>query len=82
MSPLTNFRAKGPYKTKLYIPARHLLLCWEHREPSIMSFTGKYELQSHENFEPFMKALGKCLHALCAALLQQFPLISGIAQLC
>ncbi|KFV86971.1 Fatty acid-binding protein, liver [Struthio camelus australis] len=23
-----------------------------------MSFTGKYELQSHENFEPFMKALG------------------------
>uniref|UniRef100_A0A663DJQ9 Fatty acid-binding protein, liver n=1 Tax=Aquila chrysaetos chrysaetos TaxID=223781 RepID=A0A663DJQ9_AQUCH len=25
---------------------------------SIMSFTGKYELQSQENFEPFMKALG------------------------
>ncbi|XP_071413128.1 fatty acid-binding protein, liver [Pithys albifrons albifrons] len=24
----------------------------------IMSFTGKYELQSQENFEPFMKALG------------------------
>ncbi|NXK38239.1 FABPL protein, partial [Piprites chloris] len=23
-----------------------------------MSFTGKYELQSQENFEPFMKALG------------------------
>ncbi|KFO72521.1 Fatty acid-binding protein 1, liver [Cuculus canorus] len=23
-----------------------------------MSFTGKYELQSHENFEAFMKALG------------------------
>ncbi|NXN33731.1 FABPL protein, partial [Nycticryphes semicollaris] len=23
-----------------------------------MSFTGKYELLSHENFEPFMKALG------------------------
>ncbi|NWW73441.1 FABPL protein, partial [Climacteris rufus] len=23
-----------------------------------MSFTGKYELQSKENFEPFMKALG------------------------
>ncbi|NXF49511.1 FABPL protein, partial [Oceanites oceanicus] len=23
-----------------------------------MSFTGKYELQSHENFETFMKALG------------------------
>ncbi|XP_052538065.1 fatty acid-binding protein, liver isoform X1 [Tympanuchus pallidicinctus] len=23
-----------------------------------MSFTGKYEFQSHENFEPFMKALG------------------------
>lgn len=29
-----------------------------------MSFTGKYELQSQENFEPFMKALGKCLHVL------------------
>ncbi|XP_062480310.1 fatty acid-binding protein, liver [Pezoporus occidentalis] len=25
---------------------------------SIMSFTGKYELQSQENFEPFMKAIG------------------------
>ncbi|KAK2539104.1 Fabp1 [Columba guinea] len=25
---------------------------------SIMSFTGKYQLQSQENFEPFMKALG------------------------
>ncbi|XP_061215745.1 fatty acid-binding protein, liver [Neopsephotus bourkii] len=25
---------------------------------SIMSFTGKYELQSQENFEPFMKAMG------------------------
>uniref|UniRef100_A0A8C3E013 Fatty acid-binding protein, liver n=2 Tax=Corvus moneduloides TaxID=1196302 RepID=A0A8C3E013_CORMO len=25
---------------------------------STMSFTGKYELQSQENFEPFMKALG------------------------
>ncbi|XP_063156450.1 fatty acid-binding protein, liver [Candoia aspera] len=23
-----------------------------------MGFTGKYELQSHENFEPFMKAIG------------------------
>ncbi|KAH0627054.1 hypothetical protein JD844_002424 [Phrynosoma platyrhinos] len=23
-----------------------------------MSFSGKYELQSHENFEPFMKAIG------------------------
>ncbi|XP_006111673.1 fatty acid-binding protein, liver [Pelodiscus sinensis] len=23
-----------------------------------MSFNGKFELQSHENFEPFMKALG------------------------
>ncbi|XP_068023737.1 fatty acid-binding protein, liver-like [Melanerpes formicivorus] len=23
-----------------------------------MSFTGKYELQSHENFEPFLKAFG------------------------
>ncbi|XP_044303295.1 fatty acid-binding protein, liver [Varanus komodoensis] len=23
-----------------------------------MSFTGKYELQSHENFVPFMKAIG------------------------
>ncbi|NXU52046.1 FABPL protein, partial [Turnix velox] len=23
-----------------------------------MSFTGKYELQSQENFEPFMKAVG------------------------
>ncbi|NWX87093.1 FABPL protein, partial [Nothoprocta ornata] len=23
-----------------------------------MSFSGKYQLQSHENFEPFMKALG------------------------
>ncbi|NXW84899.1 FABPL protein, partial [Alopecoenas beccarii] len=23
-----------------------------------MSFTGKYQLQSHENFEPFMKAIG------------------------
>lgn len=33
-----------------------------------MSFTGKYQLQSQENFEPFMKALGKCLHVLCAAL--------------
>lgn len=32
---------------------------------SIMSFTGKYELQSQENFEPFMKAMGKCLLCLC-----------------
>nr|XP_003222417.1 PREDICTED: fatty acid-binding protein, liver [Anolis carolinensis] len=23
-----------------------------------MSFSGKYELQTHENFEPFMKAIG------------------------
>ncbi|XP_070821016.1 fatty acid-binding protein, liver-type-like [Chaetodon trifascialis] len=23
-----------------------------------MSFTGKYQLESHENFEPFMKAIG------------------------
>lgn len=44
---------------------------------SIMSFTGKYELQSQENFEPFMKALGKCLHALRAALPPQIPVISG-----
>lgn len=44
---------------------------------SIMSFTGKYELQSQENFEPFMKALGKCLHVLCAALPLQIPLIFG-----
>lgn len=42
-----------------------------------MSFTGKYELQSQENFEPFMKALGKCLHVLCAALPLQIPLIFG-----
>lgn len=44
---------------------------------STMSFTGKYELQSQENFEPFMKALGKCLHVLCAALSLQIPLILG-----
>ncbi|MED6289910.1 Fatty acid-binding protein, liver-type [Characodon lateralis] len=25
---------------------------------AIMSFTGKYQLESQENFEPFMKALG------------------------
>lgn len=48
---------------------------------STMSFTGKYELQSQENFEPFMKALGKCLHVLCAALSLQIPLIFG-SQLC
>lgn len=42
-----------------------------------MSFSGKYELQSQENFEPFMKALGKCLHALCAALPPQISLIFG-----
>nr|DBA29420.1 TPA: hypothetical protein GDO54_009645 [Pyxicephalus adspersus] len=26
--------------------------------PSIMAFSGTYELQSQENFEPFMKAIG------------------------
>uniref|UniRef100_A0A803SWJ9 Fatty acid-binding protein, liver n=1 Tax=Anolis carolinensis TaxID=28377 RepID=A0A803SWJ9_ANOCA len=31
----------------------------EHQEIiPIMSFSGKYELQTHENFEPFMKAIG------------------------
>lgn len=44
---------------------------------SIMSFTGKYELQSQENFEPFMKAIGKCLRALSAALPLQIPLVFG-----
>lgn len=36
---------------------------------STMSFSGKYQLQSQENFEPFMRALGKCLHVLCAVCL-------------
>ena len=25
-----------------------------------MNFSGKYQLQSQENFEAFMKAVGKC----------------------
>lgn len=25
-----------------------------------MNFSGKYQLQSQENFEPFMKAMGEC----------------------
>lgn len=25
-----------------------------------MNFSGKYQLQSQENFEPFMKAVGEC----------------------
>uniref|UniRef100_A0A4W3I9L4 Cytosolic fatty-acid binding proteins domain-containing protein n=1 Tax=Callorhinchus milii TaxID=7868 RepID=A0A4W3I9L4_CALMI len=26
-----------------------------------MAFTGQYELESQENFEPFMRAIGECL---------------------
>lgn len=48
---------------------------------STMSFTGKYELQHQENFEPFMRALGMCLRVLCIALSLQIPLIFE-SQLC
>lgn len=33
---------------------------WKGSLTATMNFTGKYQLQSQENFEPFMKAMGEC----------------------
>ncbi|NWU61037.1 FABPL protein, partial [Pterocles burchelli] len=41
-----------------------------------MSFTGKYELQSQENFEPFMKALG-----ISDEKIQEFKDIKSISEI-
>ncbi|KAL0620178.1 Fatty acid-binding protein, liver [Plecturocebus cupreus] len=41
-----------------------------------MNFTGKYQLQSHENFEPFMKAVG-----LPDELIQKGKDIKGVSEI-
>lgn len=33
---------------------------WKGSFAATMNFSGKYQLQSQENFEPFMKAIGEC----------------------
>lgn len=39
--------------------------------PVTMSFAGKYQLESQENFEPFMKAIGKIQVSLNVKLFVQ-----------
>lgn len=45
-------------------------LLWKESLIATMNFTGKYQLQSQENFEPFMKAMGECWmgHQSCEGL--------------
>lgn len=45
------------------IKAPHEALLTSPSQSVIMSFAGKYQLESQENFEPFMKAIGKNLFA-------------------
>ena len=35
------------------------LMLWKGSLVATMNFSGKYQLQSQENFEPFMKAIGE-----------------------
>ncbi|XP_009498561.2 fatty acid-binding protein, liver isoform X1 [Phalacrocorax carbo] len=52
------FRAEGPIKPSSAYQQGTFSCVGSTESLSIMSFTGKYELQSQENFEPFMKAIG------------------------
>lgn len=52
-------REEAPYKTQQWA-ARSAVSVWSRSFVATMNFSGKYQLQSQENFEPFMKAIGEC----------------------
>ncbi|CDQ69014.1 unnamed protein product [Oncorhynchus mykiss] len=46
-----------------------------------MAFTGKYQLESQENFEPFMKAIGNCKIGLPDDLIQKGKDIKSVSEI-
>uniref|UniRef100_A0A8C8SM85 Fatty acid-binding protein, liver n=1 Tax=Pelusios castaneus TaxID=367368 RepID=A0A8C8SM85_9SAUR len=52
------FKARDLYKAKPWLFMSYFFSQRVTETICTMSFNGKFELQSHENFEPFMKALG------------------------